>query len=252
MEQFKWKDELIIIFCLNISFTSIVGFQNHELRKMICKIYSYMCTYLYSYIHILWMHITLKNLPLIDWFNNQPLERTSCYKSLWADQVSHTGSRIARIPTGNGGKAELPQEVAAPSQAGPLESSQQHPGACTEHQKTCWRSEVPHTTGSPWILRQWNPTPERHGFLSKSCGHCLCLLWAAHGCLKPDVWQQQGKWNGDLWSQQEVAGPDCKCWCAFSLPVTSVTKFGKWPYDCHCLHLPAQSRCYQIWRSWSF
>lgn len=82
--------------------------------------------------------------------------------------------------------------------------------------------------------RQWDTAPKRHGFLPKSCGHSLCLLRATHGSLKPDVWQQQGKRDGNLGSQQKVAGPDSKCWCSFSLSVTSVTKLGK---ESQCLLL---------------
>lgn len=49
-------------------------------------------------------------------------------------------SNLFRIPAGNGGKAELPKKTKTSPQTGSLESAQQCPGACTEHQEVCWRS----------------------------------------------------------------------------------------------------------------
>lgn len=44
---------------------------------------------------------------------------------------------LFRISAGNGGKAELPEKTKTSPQTGPLESAQQRPGACTEHQEVC-------------------------------------------------------------------------------------------------------------------
>lgn len=80
----------------------------------------------------------------------------------------------------------------------------------------------------PWIARRQRATaPKRHGFLPEPCGHSLRLLGAAHGSLKPDVWQQQGKWAGNMGSQQEVAGTDSECRRSFSLSISSVAELGK-------------------------
>lgn len=62
----------------------------------------------------------------------KPVELTENWLTLMRDTP-----HLFRISTGNGGKAELPKKVEASPQAGSLESSQQRPGSCTEHQKIC-------------------------------------------------------------------------------------------------------------------
>lgn len=107
-----------------------------------------------------------------------------------------------------------------------------------------WKDEIRENVNAWWIglirydvsqnrlsvppdHRQWPTAPKRHGFLPESRGHSLRLLGAAHGGLKPDVWQQQGERDGNVGSQQTVAGPDSQRRRALSLSVTSVTKPGK-------------------------
>lgn len=94
--------------------------------------------------------------------------------------------------------------------------------------------------------RQWDTAPKRHGFLPESCGHSLCLLWAAYGSLKPDVWQQQRQWDGHRGGQQKVAGPDSERRCSFSLSVAPVTKLGK---ESQCLPLPMTTITYFVTHS---